>query len=102
MPSLSLLGEEDIRIFFDSLDTYVRLCWFYALFEEALCIRRILCSLINKSQLESVPALLELPLLRWLHLSSAITRVMGNTRQGRAKGASLVGTGCNSSGGNKG
>ena len=78
MPSLSLLGEEDIRIFFDSLDTYVRLCWFYALFEEALCIRRILCSLINKSQLESVPALLELPLVQWLHLSSTTTATTGH------------------------
>jgi hypothetical protein len=73
MPSFSLLGEEDVRIFFDGLDTYVRLCWFYARFrEEALHIGRILCSLINKRQLERVPALLDLPLVRRLHLSSAI------------------------------
>jgi len=70
MPSLSLFGEEDVRIFFD---TCVCLCWFYARFrEEALHIGRILCSLINKRQLESVPALLDLPLVRWLHLSSAV------------------------------
>jgi hypothetical protein len=49
MPSLSLLGEEDVRIFSDDLDTCVRLCWFYDRFgEEALHIGRILCSLINK------------------------------------------------------
>jgi hypothetical protein len=70
LPSLSLFGEEDVRIF---SDTGVRLCWFYARFrEEALHIGQILCSLINKRQLESVPALLDLPLVRWLHLSSAI------------------------------
>jgi hypothetical protein len=73
MPSLSLLGEEDVRIFSNDLDTCIRLCWFYARFrEETLHIGRILCSLINKRQLESVPALLDLPLVRWLHLSSAI------------------------------
>jgi hypothetical protein len=49
MPSLSLLGEEDVRIFSDDLDTCVRLCWFYDRFgEAALHIGRILCSLINK------------------------------------------------------
>lgn len=71
MPSLSLLGEEDVRIFSGDLNTHVRLCRFYAKFrEEALHIGQILCSLINKRQLESVPALLDLPLVRWLHLSS--------------------------------
>jgi hypothetical protein len=70
VPSLSLFGEEDVWIFFGAC---VRLCWFYARFrEEALHIRQILCSLINKRQLESVPALLDLPLVRRLHLSSAI------------------------------
>jgi hypothetical protein len=49
MPSLSLLGEEDVRIFSGDLDTHVRLCRFYAKFrEEALHIGQILCSLINK------------------------------------------------------
>jgi hypothetical protein len=77
VPSFSLLSEEDVRIFSDDLDTYIRLCWFYARFrEEALHIGRILCSLVNKRQLERVPALLNLPLVRWLHLSSAI--IMGH------------------------
>jgi hypothetical protein len=72
MPSFSLLSEEDVWIFSDDLDTSIHLCWFYAMFrEEALHIGQILCSLINKRQLESVPALLDLPLVRWLHLSSA-------------------------------
>jgi hypothetical protein len=73
MPSFSLFSEEDVRIFPDDLDTSIRLCWFYAMFgEEALHIGQILCSLINKRQLESVPALLDLPLIRWLHFWSAI------------------------------
>ena len=94
MPSFSLLGEEDVRIFSGGLGTCVRLCWFYARFgEEALHIGRILCSLINERQLESVPALLDLPLVRWLRLSSAI--ITGHGR--RAKGASLVGNSSRSS-----
>jgi hypothetical protein len=73
MPSLSLLGEEDFRVLTDDLDICVRLCWFYARFrDEVQHIGRILCSLVNKRQLESVPALLDLPLVRWLYLWSTI------------------------------
>jgi hypothetical protein len=86
MPSLFLLGEEDVRILSGDLDTYVHFCWFCAMFrEEALCIGRVLCSLVNKSQLESVPALLEFPLVQWLHLSSAITTSAGQYRARESK-----------------